>query len=179
MQRYRSHGITSDPSKMQPRPKDEIWNYQQINLGFNYRMNDIQAALGLSQMARLDEFVANRQKIAKRYNDELNGLSLQIPLQHKDSYSSYHLYVIRIALGEAKYTQRQVYDALLLAGIRINLHYIPVYLQPYYKVMGFEVGYCPVAEQYYKDVITIPMFPTMSDEQQSHVISELQGLLKP
>ena len=127
MVRNRSHGITSDENLMHERPMNEIWNYQQIGLGFNYRMTDIQAALGMSQMARLDEFVNKRQRIAKRYDEELTGLSLQTPWQHSDSYSSYHLYVIRLKLGEIKKTQRQVYDAMQLAGINVNLHYIPVH----------------------------------------------------
>jgi dTDP-4-amino-4,6-dideoxygalactose transaminase len=131
MKHYSSHGISNDVGQMKPRPADEIWNYQQIRLGFNYRMTDIQAALGVSQMKRLDEFVIKRHQIAKYYNDELSSLSLQIPWQLEDSYSSYHLYPIRIKLSETKQTQRQVYDALQLAGINVNLHYIPVYRQPY------------------------------------------------
>ncbi len=174
MQCYRSHGITSESSQMQPRPTDEIWNYQQIKLGFNYRMTDIQAALGVSQMTRLDEFVIKRQKIAEHYNVELSKLPLQIPWQHEDSYSSYHLYPIRIKLGEAKQTQRQVYDALQLAGINVNLHYIPVYRQPYYESIGFKVGYCSEAERYHKDVLSIPMYPTLSMIQQMHVADSLR-----
>ena len=177
MQRYRSHGITSDVSRMQTRPADEIWNYQQIDLGFNYRMTDIHAVLGLSQMNRLDDFVSRRQQIAKRYNDELADLALQTPWQHPDSYSSYHLYIIRIELGETKQTQRKVYDALQLAGINVNLHYIPVYRQPYYEAMGFKAGYCKEAERYHRDVLSIPMYPTMSDEQQCKVIFELKRVL--
>ncbi len=177
MLRYSSHGITSDASKMQSRPADEIWNYQQISLGFNYRMTDIQAALGVSQMTRLDEFVEKRQRIAKRYDDALAGLPLQTPWQHPDSYSSYHLYPIRLKLGEDEQTQRQVYDALRAAGILVNLHYIPVYRQPYYEAMGFKTGYCPDAEQYHKEVISIPMYPTMSEVQQDEVVSCLREAL--
>jgi UDP-4-amino-4,6-dideoxy-N-acetyl-beta-L-altrosamine transaminase len=177
MQRCRSHGITSDTNEMQPRYSDEIWNYQQISLGFNYRMTDLQAALGASQMARLDEFVTKRQQIAERYNNELAGLALQTPLQHTDSYSSYHLYPIRVKLAEAKKTQRQVYDALQLAGINVNLHYIPVYRQPFYESMGFKAGYCPEAEQYHRDAITIPMYPAMTASDQSKVIHTLKEVL--
>jgi UDP-4-amino-4,6-dideoxy-N-acetyl-beta-L-altrosamine transaminase len=174
MQRYRSHGITSDANEMQQRPADEIWNYQQISLGFNYRMTDIQAALGISQVTRLDEFVTKRQQIAARYNSELAGLALRTPWQHMDSYSSYHLYPIRINLGETKQTQRQVYDALQLAGINVNLHYIPVYRQPYYEPMGFKAGYCPEAEQYHKDVLSIPMYPVLSMTQEAYVAESLR-----
>ena len=177
MKRYSSHGISSDVGQMKPRPADEIWNYQQIRLGFNYRMTDIQAALGLSQMTRLDEFVEKRQRIAKRYDDALSGLPLQTPWQHPDSYSSYHLYPIRLKLGEYEQTQRQVHDAFHAAGILVNLHYIPVYRQPYYEAMGFKTGYCPVAEQYHKEAISIPMYPTMSEAQQDEVVSCLREAL--
>ena len=173
MQRYRSHGITSDASRMQPRPANEIWNYQQIGLGFNYRMTDIHAALGLSQMQRLNEFVAKRHQIAKRYNDQMSGLALQTPWQHKDSYSSYHLYPIRIKLNETKQTQRKVYDSLRLADIKVNLHYIPVYRQPYYEQLGFKAGYCPEAEKYHRETISLPMYSGLTDEQQDKVVNIL------
>ena len=177
MLRNRSHGVTSDVERMQARPVNEIWNYQQIGLGFNYRMTDIQAALGVSQMARLDEFVNKRQCIAKRYDEALAGLPSQTPWQHPDSYSSYHLYPIRLKLGEIEKTQRQVYDTLRAAGILVNLHYIPVYRQPYYETMGFKAGYCPNAEQYHKEAISIPMYPTMSEAQQSEVVSCMRRAL--
>jgi len=174
MQRYRSHGISSDASQMKPRPADEIWNYQQIRLGFNYRMTDIQAALGVSQMKRLGEFVQKRHKIAKFYNDELPKLPLQIPLQHEDCYSSYHLYPIRIKLNETKQSQRQIYEALQLSGINVNLHYIPIYRQPYYESMGFKAGYCEEAEKYHKDVLSIPMYPKISTTQQTFIVESLR-----
>jgi dTDP-4-amino-4,6-dideoxygalactose transaminase len=128
-------------------------------------------------MTRLDDFVNKRQRIAKRYDDALAGLPLQAPWQHPDSYSSYHLYPIRLKLGEDEQTQRQVYDALHAAGILVNLHYIPVYRQPYYEAMGFKAGYCPEAEQYHKEVISIPMYPTMSEAQQDEVVSCLREAL--
>ena len=177
MQRYRSHGVTTDTSKMQSRASDEIWNYQQISLGFNYRMTDIQAALGVSQLTRLNEFVTIRQQIAKRYDEELVGLALQTPYQHRDNYSSYHLYPIRIKLSDTKQTQLQVYDTLKSASINVNLHYVPVYRQPYYEAMGFKTGYCPEAEQYHREAISIPMYPTMTDVQQSKVVFELKRAL--
>ena len=177
MRLLRSHGISSTAADMQPRPAQEIWNYQQIDLGFNYRMTDLHAALGLSQMLRLDEFVIQRHAIAKRYGQLLSALPVLTPWQQADSYSGYHLYVIRLKLGETKKTQRQVYDSFYAAGIGINVHYIPVYRQPYYGQMGFNVGYCPQAEQYYSEVISIPMYPGLTIGQQDFVVQTLRVAL--
>lgn len=177
MLKYRSHGITSDKSEMQSRPKNEIWNYQQIQLGFNYRMTDIQAALGVSQMNHLNAFVARRNEIATRYDRLLNDLPICLPWQHQDSYSSYHLYPIRLDLGVIKKTQQQVHEALRQMKIMVNLHYIPVYLQPYYEEIGFNSGYCPIAEQYYKETLSIPMYPSMTNKQQDHVIDSLRKII--
>jgi UDP-4-amino-4,6-dideoxy-N-acetyl-beta-L-altrosamine transaminase len=170
----RSHGITSTAADMQPRPAQEIWNYQQIDLGFNYRMTDLQAALGLSQMQRLDAFVTQRHTIAKRYDQLLSAFPVLTPWQHTDSYSAYHLYVIRLRLQEINKTHRQVYEALRAAGILVNLHYIPVYRQPYYEQMGFRKGYCPEAEQYYSEVISIPMYSGLTEAQQDKVVEALR-----
>jgi UDP-4-amino-4,6-dideoxy-N-acetyl-beta-L-altrosamine transaminase len=177
MERYRSHGITSEPAQMQPRPTDEIWNYQQIRLGFNYRMTDIQAALGVSQMTRLDAFVEKRREIALRYDEELQVLPLQTPWQHPDGKSSYHLYPIRLRLAELSQTQSQVYEALRAGGILVNLHYIPVYRQPFYEKFGFTRGYCFEAERYYKEAISLPMYSSMTDTQHSLVIEILKEVL--
>ncbi len=173
--RFRSHGITSDAAEMEARPSEEIWNYQQIGLGFNYRMTDILAALGLSQMQRLDEFVAKRHIIAKRYDQLLSCLPLVTPFQDADGYSGFHLYVIRLKLDEINKTHRQVYETLHAAGILVNLHYIPVYRQPYYANLGFEVGYCPEAEHYYAEAISIPIYPGLTDAQQDQVVIALRG----
>lgn len=170
----RSHGITSTAADMQPRPAQEIWNYQQIDLGFNYRMTDLQAALGLSQMKRLDAFVTQRHTIAKRYDQLLSALPVLTPWQHTDSYSGYHLYVIRLRLQEINKTQRQVYDALRAAEILVNLHYIPVYRQPYYEQMGFSIGHCPQAEQYYSEAISIPLYPGLTEVQQDQVVAVIR-----
>jgi UDP-4-amino-4,6-dideoxy-N-acetyl-beta-L-altrosamine transaminase len=177
LKQFRSHGITSNVADMQPRPTQEIWNYQQIDLGFNYRMTDIQAALGLSQMMRLDSFIEKRHQIALRYDNELAGLSIQTPWQHPDNYSAYHLYPIRIKQNEKGTTQRQLYAALDAAGVGINLHYIPVYRQPYYEGLGFKAGYCPEAEQYHQETITIPMYPTLKESEQAKVIRSLYEIL--
>jgi len=166
----RSHGISSAAEDMQARPAQEIWNYQQIDLGFNYRMTDIQAALGLSQMRRLDEFVTKRHALAKRYDQMLAALPVVTPWQHADSYSGYHLYVIRLKLDEISKSQREVYAALHAEGILVNLHYIPVYRQPYYEQMGFKAGYCAQAEKYYSEVISIPLYSGLTDAQQDRVV---------
>ena len=158
---------------MQSRPPQEIWNYQQIDLGFNYRMTDIQAALGLSQMQRLDEFVLKRQVIAKRYDEILSDMPLITPWQDPKGKSSFHLYVIRIKLNEIDRTQRQVFEILREKGILVNLHYIPVYRQPYYEKMGFVSGYCPQAELYFSEAISIPIYPGLKEAQQDWVVSEL------
>ena len=174
MRLLRSHGISSTAADMQSRPAQEIWNYQQIDLGFNYRMTDLQAALGLSQMPRLDVFVTQRHAIAKRYNQLLSALPVLTPWQHADSYSGYHLYVIRLELNEINKTQRQVYDALHAAEILVNVHYIPVYRQPYYEQMGFSAGHCPQAEQYYSEAISIPLYPGLTALQQDRVVAVIR-----
>ena len=177
MQLLRSHGITSDPAEMSPRISEEIWNYQQIALGFNFRMTDIQAALGLSQMQRLDEFVTKRHSIARRYDELLENLPVVTPWQHTDGYSSFHLYVICLNLGEIKKSHRQVYEELRASGILVNLHYIPVYRQPYYEQMGFRAGYCPDAEQYYSEVISIPVYQGLTEAQQDRVVAALRAAI--
>ncbi len=177
MRHLRSHGITTDPADMHPRPERELWNYQQINLGYNYRMTDIQAALGLSQMQRLNDFVSKRHTIATRYNQMLSALPVVQPWQHHDGYTSYHLYVIRLKLDEISKTHREVYEMLRAAGVLVNLHYIPVYRQPYYEQMGFSAGYCAEAEQYYSEAISLPMYPGLTEQQQDYVVSALENAL--
>ena len=177
MRLLRSHGISNAEEDMQPRPPEEIWNYQQIDLGFNYRMTDIQAALGISQMRRLDGFVAKRHAIAKRYDELLTDMPITRPWQQKEGYSSYHLYIIRLKLNETNKTQRQAYNALRAAGILVNLHYIPVYRQPYYVAIGYKMGYCLEAEQYHQQVLSIPIYPSLTDAEQDKVISVLYETL--
>lgn len=178
MRLLRSHGITSDVADMEARPFDEIWNYQQTGLGFNYRMTDIHAALGLSQMQRLDEFVAKRHEIAKCYDQLLAGMPVETPAQHPDDYSSFHLYVIRLKLDEISLTQREVFSALRSAGILANLHYIPVYRQPYYERMGFVKGYCPEAERYFTEAVSLPIYPLLTQTQQNRVVKVLQEVAR-
>ena len=177
MELLRTHGITNQLTQILPRPADELWNYQQVDLGFNYRMTDIQAALGLSQLRRIDEFVSKRNTIARDYDLALAELPLVTPGQSDASYSSYHLYVIRIKKDLTSRNQRQVYQEMLTSGISVNLHYIPVYRQPFYEKMGFKAGHCPQAEDYFSEALSLPIFPDLSEGEFSHVIRSLKSIL--
>lgn len=174
----RSHGITRDPSLM-THEADGPWYYQQIELGFNYRMTELQAALGVSQMQRLDEYVSRRHQLARRYDEKLAELPLLTPWQHADGYSGLHLYVIRVQPGPHGKARREVFEALREAGIGVNLHYIPVHLQPWYAQMGFTRGDFPQAEAYYAEAISLPMFQSMSLEQQDRVVEAVKRVLLP
>lgn len=173
----RSHGITRDPALM-TEPMHGPWYYQQVALGYNYRMTDIQAALGVSQMTRLDQYVAKRHEIARRYDQLLANLPITLPWQHPDSYSAYHLYVIRLQLDKIHVSHCQVFEALRAKDIMVNLHYIPVHTQPYYQQMGFKQGDYPEAEQYYREAISIPMHPTLTAEEQDFVVSSLKEAMR-
>ena len=173
----RSHGITRDPALM-TKGMDGPWYYQQVALGYNYRMTDIQAALGVSQMTRLDAYVNRRHEIAERYNVLLAGLPLTLPWQLPDGYSAYHLYVIRLQLDKINTTHLQVFEALRAKDIMVNLHYIPVHTQPYYQQMGFKHGDYPEAERYYREAISIPMHPTLTDAEQDLVVNVLRDALR-
>lgn len=172
----RSHGITRD-EKLMTQDMDGPWYYQQIALGFNYRMTELQAALGLSQMQRLEAFVIKRHELASRYDNLLQDLPITLPWQHPDSYSARHLYVIRLQLEQINITHLDVFNALRAAGIQANLHYIPVHMQPYYQKMGFASGQFPEAEKYYKEAISIPLFSAMTEGQQDTVCSTLKTIL--
>lgn len=175
MQLLRSHGITRDTCEMTHEP-DGPWYYQQIELGFNYRMTDLQAALGLSQMQRLDEFVAIRHTVAKRYDELFKDLPMVTPWQHSENYSAFHLYVIRLKLDQLGKTHREFFEALRSAGVGVNLHYIPVYLQPYYQRLGFKEGHCPEAERYYAEAISLPMYPGLMQGGQQRVADALAAI---
>jgi UDP-4-amino-4,6-dideoxy-N-acetyl-beta-L-altrosamine transaminase len=177
MRRLRTHGLTTDKSIMHPRPENEIWNYQQVELGFNYRMTDIQATLGLSQFSRLDEFVKRRHKLAERYHEELVKLPLVVPWQVPDAHSSYHLYPIRIQENKSKKTQGKVYNEMWKNNIAVNLHYIPVHRHPYYENLGFKMGSFPEAELFHREAISIPLYPALDDKQQESVIRALKEAL--
>lgn len=174
---YRSHGIIRDPAQMENEPHGS-WYYEQTALGYNYRMTDIQAALGLSQLAKLDRFVARRAAIAKEYETELAGLPLVLPWQDPDGQSAWHLYVVRVDLGKPEKTRREVFDSLRARGIGVNVHYIPVHTQPYYRRLGFKPGDFPAAERYYQEAVSLPMYYSLTAEEQEYVIDSLKQVLK-
>ncbi len=173
MQLLRSHGITRDAEKMDAPPAGE-WDYRQIALGYNYRMTDLQAALGRSQLRRLDPFVARRNELARRYDELLADMPLTTPARSADAYSSFHLYIIRVAATR----HRRTFAALRKAGIGVNLHYIPVHTQPYYRDLGFAAGDFPTAEAYYQEAITLPLYPTLQETQQDTVAAALGAALE-
>ena len=170
--RYRSHGITRQASEMSKTP-DGPWYYEQLNLGLNYRMNDVQAALGLSQMDRLDEFIEKRRAIVKRYDELLSNSIVQTPKQHKDTNSSWHLYIIRLKKN-THVTHRQLFEQFRAAGVLVNIHYIPIYRQPYYQELGFTSKGFEEAEKYYEEAISIPIFPGLTIEEQDKVVSLIE-----
>ncbi len=171
----RSHGITRDPALMTHTP-DGPWYYQQIELGYNYRMTELQAALGVSQMSRLDGYVARRHDIARRYDTLLADLPLILPWRDSDSYSGLHLYVIRVKSTEVLHYE--VFEALRKAEIAVNLHYIPIHIQPYFVQMGFKRGDFPESERYYAEAISLPMYPRLTDQQQDKVVEVLRTTLR-
>ena len=176
MQLFRSHGVTRDQALMSKKA-DGAWYYQQVDLGFNYRMTELQAALGVSQMDRLDEFIGKRHALQKRYDQLLSEFPVITPNQSNFSYSALHLYPIQLDLSSIKKNREQVFDALRKNNIGVNIHYIPVHTQPYYLDMGFEHGYFPVSESYYSKAISLPMFPQLSFDDQDVVVSTLKAIL--
>lgn len=174
---YRSHGITRDAAQMTHAP-DGPWYYQQTALGFNYRMTDIQAALGCSQMDRLEAFVARRRYLAKRYDTLLQDLPLYTPQQSPDTDSSWHIYVVRLALDRVKKSKKQIFAEMKTRGVNLNLHYIPVHTQPYYERLGHRAEDCPAAMQYYAEALTLPLHVQLMDEQQDEVADALHEVLR-
>lgn len=176
LERLRSHGITRDPAVMEGEPEGP-WVYEQVELGLNYRLTDLQAALGLSQLSQLETSVARRHQIACRYDAELAGLPLTTPWQSPDAHSALHLYPIQVDPARSPLTRRQLFDGLRTVGIGVNVHYIPVHTQPHYRRLGFAPGQFPAAEAYYAQAISLPMFPTLTEAQQGTVIAALRRLL--
>lgn len=175
--RLRTHGITRARDQMVLEDQGP-WYYEQIELGFNYRMTDFQAALGISQMKRLDQFVERRHFLARRYDHALEGLPLATPWQDPNSYSSYHLYPIALHREKIKKTRRQIFEELREKGIGVNVHYIPVHLQPYYQALGFKTGDFPQAEQYYASALTLPLYPQLTEADQDRIIQVLKEALR-
>lgn len=176
LQLYRSHGITRDPSRM-TRGADEPWYYEQIALGCNYRMTDLQAALGASQMTKLDAFVARRRQLVRRYHEKLNGLPIRTPYCLPEANPAWHLYIVRLDLDRVKKSKQEIFAGMKEHGVMLNLHYIPVHLQPYYRNLGFGDGDFPVSEQYYREALTLPLYYDLTDAQQDEIIAALRDVL--
>lgn len=173
----RSHGITRDPDRMTHSP-DGPWYYEQIELGFNYRMTDLQAALGISQMKRLDDYVARRHQLAESYDELLAAEPLKLPWQHPDSYSARHLYVVRLDTDSLQKSHREVFEQLREMHIGVNLHYIPVHTQPYFRELGFPEEDLPEADAFYRQAISLPLYPSMSEIEKDQVIDALREALQ-
>lgn len=173
----RTHGVTRAPERMQAVGQGP-WYYEQVDLGFNYRMTDIHAALGVSQHARIAEFVERRREIAQRYDESLAALPLVLPFQSPDTASAFHLYVIQVDPARAPIDRRTLFDRLRSAGIGVNVHYIPVHTQPHYRQLGFRPGQFPAAERYYANAISLPIFFGLQPSQQAHVVTQLETELR-
>ena len=185
MAMLRSHGITREPSlyRRTGRDPDDLssdppaWYYEQQMLGFNYRLIDIQAALGASQLERLGEYIERRNELASGYDVALKDLPLQLPVVQTGNRSAFHIYVVRLRREATSKTHRQVFDHLRARGVGVNLHYMPVHLQPYYRDLGFTDGQYPESEAYGRSAITLPLYPAMSNQEQDHVVGALKEIL--
>ena len=172
---HRTHGVTRDPDLMTHEP-DGPWYYQQIELGYNYRMTDIQAALGISQMARLDHYVAVRNKLTQRYNEKLQHLPVKLPSQPDYSYSACHLYLMRLRLNDMTTSHLEIFNFLRASGIGVNLHYIPIYAHPYYQALGFSKEAFPESEKYYADCISLPLHAELLESQQDYIVEKISEI---
>ena len=177
MELFRSHGVTRDESLM-TKKSDGPWYYQQINLGFNYRMTELQAALGISQMKKVDEFVSRRHILKEKYDLLLTGLPVMKPHQNEDSYSALHLYPVQIELNKVSKNRRQIFNEIRENGIGVNVHYIPIHTHPYYEQLGFKEGDFPTSEYYYSRAVSLPLFHAMTLNQQDEVYNVLKSVLK-
>jgi UDP-4-keto-6-deoxy-N-acetylglucosamine 4-aminotransferase len=172
----RSHGITRDADQM-TEDSHGAWYYQQLELGLNYRITDLQAALGLSQLARLDDFLDRRRALAARYQALLATLPVSLQAPQAEAESAWHLFVVRLQVDSLRRSHREIFDGMRAAGVGVNLHYIPIHLQPYYRELGFKPGDFPQAEGYYAGALSLPMYPGLSEAQQDQVVDSLRGLL--
>jgi UDP-4-amino-4,6-dideoxy-N-acetyl-beta-L-altrosamine transaminase len=180
MRMFRSHGITREAARFELPQGDDgapSWYYEQQMLGYNYRMTEIQAVLGLSQVRRLSEYVSRRNAIARRYDEQLKDLPLELPVVRRGAVSAFHLYVVRLAGDYRRKTHRRVFDGLRDRGIGVNLHYMPVHLQPYYRRLGFKPGQFPEAEAYADSAISLPLYPTLTESEQGKVVEALKAIL--
>lgn len=173
---YRSHGITRAPELM-THASDGPWYYQQVELGFNYRMTDMQAALGTSQMTRLDEFVARRRELVARYDELLADLPVRTPYVMEGANPSWHLYVVRVDFARVKKSKAEIFAAMRERGVVLNLHYIPVHTQPYYERLGHRPEECPVSLDYYREALTLPLYYSLTNEQQDEIVAALREVL--
>ena len=173
---FRSHGITRDPKKM-THEADGPWYYQQISLGFNYRMTDIQAALGASQMTRLDAFVDRRRALAARYDELLKDLPLATPYVLEGANPAWHIYIVRVDFSRLAKTKKQVFEEMKAQGFALNLHYIPVHTQPYYQALGYRMGDFPASEKYYEEAFTLPLYVGLTEQEQQRAVESLQRIL--
>ena len=173
---FRTHGVSREEFQVKEE-QEGSWYYEQIDLGYNYRMNDLQAALGLSQLNRLDKYIEKRHKIADRYNSLLANLPVSIPKQSSQSYSGMHLYIIRLKLDEINASHLSVFESMRENGIGVNLHYIPIYKHPYYRRTRKNISDLPEAEKYYKEAISLPIFPKLKVSEQKKVVSTLKAAI--
>jgi dTDP-4-amino-4,6-dideoxygalactose transaminase len=177
LRQLRSHGTTRVADEMENKPEG-AWYYEQQSLGYNFRMTDVQAALGVSQLQRLDSLSARRVELANRYDESLEALPLILPARLKDRVSAWHLYAIEIDETRTEETRSHVFDHLRSAQIGVNVHYMPIHTQPFYRKLGFKLGDFPASEHYYRRAISIPLFPEMTEAQQGRVIAELRNVLR-
>jgi UDP-4-amino-4,6-dideoxy-N-acetyl-beta-L-altrosamine transaminase len=177
MQLYRSHGVTRDPNLM-TKPSEGEWYYQQIDIGFNYRMTELQAALGISQIKRLDEFIMKRHELQERYDELLNDSLIIKPYQSQDSYSALHLYPIQIYLERVSKSREKIFNELREMDIGVNVHYIPIHTQPYYRKFGFKNGDFPFTEGYYNNAVSLPLHHGMTFSEQDYVVNKLENILR-